>query len=43
MAIRPNLSTPELREWWEWVRKCSEEVKAWPAWMKGKPQKEDRE
>jgi hypothetical protein len=33
--VKPDLSTPENRAYWEFVRKTSEEVKSWPEWMKG--------
>lgn len=33
--IIPNLSKPENREYWEFVKKTSEEVRGWPVWMRG--------
>ena len=35
MLVEPNLSTPENLEYWEFVKKTSEEVRSWPAWMRG--------
>lgn len=33
--LRPNLSTPENREFWASVRRVADEVRRWPAWMRG--------
>jgi hypothetical protein len=30
-----NLSSPENREFWESIAKTAEEVRKWPAWMRG--------
>lgn len=35
MIIRKNLSDPESRAFWESVAKTAEEVRKWPAWMRG--------
>jgi hypothetical protein len=36
MSFKPDLTIPENREYWDHVKKLSEQVKTWPDWMKGK-------
>lgn len=36
MSFNPDLNIPENREYWDHVKKLSEQVKTWPDWMKGK-------
>jgi len=35
MAIRKNLSTPEMRAFWKTAEEAAERVKKWPAWKRG--------
>lgn len=34
--VKPDLSTPENRAFWESVKKASAEVRSWPAWKRGR-------
>lgn len=34
-------STPENREFWEFVEKTAEEVRSWPDWKRGYPETSD--
>ncbi len=36
MSFNPDLTVPENREYWDHVKKLSEQVKTWPDWMKGR-------
>jgi hypothetical protein len=35
MSVTPNKDTEENREYWAFVEKTSDEVRKWPAWMRG--------
>lgn len=35
MPVTPNKNSEENREYWAFVEKTSEEVRNWPAWMRG--------
>jgi hypothetical protein len=34
-TLRPNLSTPGSRDFWTSVHRVADEVRQWPAWMRG--------
>lgn len=35
MPVMPNNDSEENKEYWAFVEKTSEEVRSWPAWMRG--------
>ena len=35
MTLRRNLTDPESRAFWASVQHVAEEVRQWPAWMRG--------